>query len=139
QGRQQVEAVRGGSTLQREGKHAVRGQHAANLAEDSVQRADIDEHVRGNDEVRLVFPAGEKARQIVMHQFAVGAAFARLLQHCGGEVDTVYGIGMRGDQRTAQAGAAAQVERLAIAPSLPEQRLQQTLVAAVAKLVDKVL
>ena len=116
QARQQakVGAVAVGQRLEREAEHAAR-HRAADARERGREIADIDEHVGGDDEVEALVGGVEEFDDVGVREAIVDAEPTRLGQHALGEIDTGQSSRQGPQERAAEAGAAAEVERRVVA------------------------
>jgi hypothetical protein len=97
--------------LDAEAEHAIGGEDAPRRGEQPLEVADVDEHVGGDDQVEALVARLEPGDGLGALEALVDAEGAGALEHAAGEVDTGQPLDARREQRPAQAGAAAEVER----------------------------
>ena len=90
-------------------KRPLGGGDAGDGGEDSLEVAEVDEDVGGEDEVEFV-GCGEGLEEVGLVDFGVDAAGFGLGDHVGGEVDADEAVGDVLEGLAAEAGAAAEVE-----------------------------
>ena len=125
--------------LDREAERAPRHRRGGGCCKHRLESADVDEDVGGDEQVVVRAVVAQEGDRVAEREPVVHAQGARLLEHAWRQVDAREPARHRPQQRTAQARAAAEVERRRIrARRDAGQHVDEPAMAVVAELLDQV-